>query len=331
MGSTDEETTIAGRAEERDIIQPGERHPVLLVVAGNSLGQALRVQRSGCVVGRGAEADLRLDDEGVSRKHAKVVRLPERQFMLKDLGSTNGTFVNDKRVGAIPLRDGDRIRLGAKVVLKFTLEDDIEASAREHLFSTATRDSLTGVHNRRAFDSMLLRAVAYSRRHTQPLSLLTFDVDHFKRVNDTYGHPAGDAVLRDIAQRVAAMIRTEDVLARVGGEEFAVILPGVDECHAVQAAERLRRVVEGSPVATDAGAISVTISVGAVLFDPQLDGKLSELLRRVDARLYEAKQGGRNRVCPEPRRQEAGPRRRIDTIPDHAGPNDAPKNEPKEG
>jgi two-component system cell cycle response regulator len=308
----EEETTVA-RGEDA-VVKPGEKRPYLLVLSGTGIGRSLRIEKRSYTLGRAADADFRLDDEGISRHHAKVVVLAHDVVLLKDLGSTNGTFVNDQQIEAHPLSEGDRVQLGATITLKFGMEDDIEAAVRQQLFTAATRDPLTGAHNKRSFEEQMTRALAFSRRHKQPLTLVTFDVDHFKRVNDEHGHLAGDDVLRAVSALFQKEIRLEDSLARVGGEEFCVILPGIDLPHGVLAAERLRAALEATVVQTPAGGVQVTISLGVAEFDAMRHASLDALIAEADGRLYEAKASGRNRVMPNPPRR--GVRAYSRTIPD---------------
>ena len=175
-----------------------------------------------------------------------------------------------------------------------TAELQAANAALEHL---ATRDPLTGLHNRRSLDARLAEAQTLDRRYGGPAGrvhgLLLIDVDHFKRVNDQFGHPAGDAVLRQLAQMLQALVRVTDVAARFGGEEFAVLLPGLaGPLEAVMAAEKIRGAVE---MATFPEVGHVTISVGVSLASPD-DADVRPLIDRADAALYEAKRGGRNAV-----------------------------------
>jgi len=312
MTIKEEETTVA-RGDDV-VVKPGERRPYLLVLSGSGIGRSLRIDKRSYTIGRAQDADFRLDDEGISRHHAKVVVLAGGVVLLKDLGSTNGTFVNDQPIAAHPLVEGDRVQLGSTITLKFGLEDDIEANVRQQLFTAATRDPLTGAHNKRSFEEQMVRAMAFSRRHKQALSLVAFDVDHFKRVNDQHGHLVGDDVLRAVSALFQREIRLEDSLARVGGEEFCVILPGIDLAHGVMAAERLRVALEAGPVPTSAGGVEVTVSLGVADFDPARHSSLEALASEADGRLYEAKAAGRNCVMPSP--PHRGPRSTSRTVPD---------------
>lgn len=313
MSVKEEETTVA---QVRDaLLKAGERRPYLLVLSGSGIGRSLRIDKRTYTIGRALDADFRLDDDGVSRHHAKVVVSSQGVILVKDLGSTNGTFVNDERVSTRPLSEGDVLRLGVSTTLKYGLEDDIEASVRQQLFTAATRDTLTGAYNKRSFEEQMVRAMAFSRRHKQPLSIIVFDVDNFKRVNDRYGHLAGDDVLKNVATLFAKEIRIEDTLARIGGEEFCVILPGVDLLRGILAAERLRFALEAVSVDSCAGPIPVRVSLGVAEFDATRHASLEALTSEADARLYEAKEAGRNRVMPAPPERTAR-QNNLRTIPD---------------
>lgn len=175
-----------------------------------------------------------------------------------------------------------------------TAELQTANAALEHL---ATRDPLTGLHNRRSLDARLAEAQAldrrYGRQNGRVHGLLLVDIDHFKRVNDTFGHPAGDAVLREVAQLLQSSVRITDVAARFGGEEFAVLLPELaGPLDAVMAAEKVRTAVEAASF-PEVGKL--TVSVGVSLASPD-DADVQPLIARADAALYEAKRGGRNAV-----------------------------------
>lgn len=267
--SDDDKTTITRRIEYAGHA-PGKLRPRLLVLTGSSTAWSFHLIKLSTNIGRGAEADIRLDDDGVSRRHAKVMLLPRGEVVIQDLGSKNGTYVNSERIERWSLREGDRIRVGARTCLQFTLQDDIEANLWEHLYSAATRDGLTKVFNRRAFEEQLQRSASFAKRHRQPLSVLLFDIDHFKEINDRHGHLAGDEVLRQLASLIAGQVRAEDTLARLGGEEFGLIVDGNDLAKAVATGGRLRAAVAARPFPTTAGEITVTVSVGAAQYDPSL-------------------------------------------------------------
>jgi len=172
------------------------------------------------------------------------------------------------------------------------------ATNREHLIISGLTDALTGMHNRRYLEKRLDEEIARSRRYQQPLSCLFIDADHFKRINDLYGHSAGDLVLQEIALRILECLRASDVATRFGGEEFALLLPQTDTNEAFKIAERIRLRIAEHPVTLESGKeLSVTLSLGISSLDlatPKDPGK--QLLADADAALYEAKRQGRNRT-----------------------------------
>jgi len=245
------------------------------------------------VIGRSSELDMVLVEDMVSRKHAKITWLTGKPH-IEDLGSTNGTFVGRERVARRALRPGDLVALGS-ALLKYLGPDDPESAYLELMARLARQDPLTGLANRAAFDEALAREWGRGGRRPVPVALLLFDVDHFKRVNDGHGHAAGDAVLRDLATLLRGLLRPDALLARVGGEELAVVLPDAGLAEARALGERCRAAVEGHAFGFEGRSLPVTVSAGAAARE-EADGGPAALLARADARLYEAKRGGRNQV-----------------------------------
>ncbi len=245
------------------------------------------------VLGRDPACTVPLPAEDVSRRHARIA--PDGDgHAVTDLGSTNGTWVNGVQVETRRLAAGDRIRVGAFVVA-YVAVGDPAGRHLEDLARLAREDALTRLPNRRAFDEALSREVARAERSGVPLAAVVLDVDHFKRVNDAHGHAAGDAVLAAVAARASAALRAGDLFARLGGEEFGVLLPGADLAAAAEAAERIRAAVGGAPIAAGGRSLVVTVSLGCAALDPGEAGWT--LVARADARLYAAKAAGRDRVA----------------------------------
>lgn len=165
----------------------------------------------------------------------------------------------------------------------------------ENLTRLATIDSLTGVFNRRTMTEMANRAIATSKRHDRALSLLILDIDHFKRINDQFGHEAGDMALCRFVELVHEVMRESDVLARIGGEEFVLILPDSDERIAIGVAERIRQQLEDSNFSISGWTVPLRVSIGVGTLGPEISN-LETLLRETDHAMYEAKRSGRNRV-----------------------------------
>jgi diguanylate cyclase (GGDEF)-like protein len=267
----------------------------LVVIYGAELGKRIPLGTGETECGRSDKTGIPLDDDAVSRRHARFAWTGSA-FIVTDLGSTNGTFVNDTSVRERSLRDGDQVKIG-HTIFKFICGGNIELSYHEEIYRLMTFDGLTQIHNKRAFETALEREVSRAHRYQRPLSLVLFDIDHFKRINDEIGHLAGDAVLRQLASLISANVRREDLAARVGGEEFALLVPELTAEQARITAEKLRALVARTPCKFDDQAIPITASFGVAQLgaEPPMDGK--ELYRVADERLYEAKRGGRNRVA----------------------------------
>lgn len=270
---------------------------VLLHPPGSDIGMRTRLVDASYVVGRDANADLVIGRNSVSRQHSRLFRGDHATWWVEDMGSTNGTFVNEARITRQQLRDGDQIRFG-DAIFKFLSGSNIESAYHEEIYRMTIIDGLTGAYNKRYFLDFLERELARAHRHRQPLCLVMFDLDHFKRINDDRGHLAGDAVLKELAHRVKPRIRREDLFARYGGEEFAAILTVTGLEGGVRFAEQLRALVAARPFAFDRQMIPVTASLGvsSVLDEPSLEP--DTLIQRADEKLYEAKHRGRNRVVP---------------------------------
>jgi diguanylate cyclase (GGDEF)-like protein len=263
------------------------------VIYGPELGKRAALGHGSFEIGRSSKSDLPIDQESISRHHAKII-FDGTNHTIEDLSSTNGTFVNDQKIERATLRDGDQVKLG-RSILKYMSGDNIEANYHEEIYRLMTMDALTQTHNRRYFNEALEREFQRSQRYKRALSLLLFDIDYFKQINDTYGHVAGDSVLRQLAFVVKPRLRSQDVFARVGGEEFAVLLPEVDPTGVSVAAEKVRKLVESARFLVDGREFGCTVSIGTASFDSGT--KTSAMLYDgADKKLYEAKRGGRNRV-----------------------------------
>lgn len=270
---------------------------VLRVIRGPELGALWSLYEGEAIVGRGLQASVRIEDESVSPQHARIIVGPAG-VTLRDLGSDTGTYVEGKKLkGPVVLRDGERIVLG-NVCLRLDALDPYERLVEMRLREASVRDPLTGLYNRGVFDERLASEVAFARRHGSALGVVMIDVDHFKSVNDNYGHAVGDAVLRSVAERLQTCVRTEDVTARYGGEELSVIVRGADRNGLAQLAERIRSAIEGGRLSNNGRIIQVTASCGTAFVTGQRAREATplSLVQAADAALYAAKHAGRNRV-----------------------------------
>ncbi len=292
-----ERTVVFERRELAEAVAssaPNRSH-VFVRMDGSDVGQVTSLTGTVLEVGRLAKNHLHLPLEGVSRQHARIV-FQDGAYWVEDLGSANGTVVQGARVTRHRLADGDVVQFGPRVVFRYSITDTGEERILRQLYESSVKDALTGAFNREYFNERLKAEVAYARRHQAELSLVMFDIDHFKKVNDDHGHPAGDAVLRATVTALGRTLRAEDVLARYGGEEFGVILRGVGVDSAQGVAERLRGVVEASSVAHDGATLRCTISAGCAALSCCDTPTMEALIAIADRRLYIAKRGGRNRV-----------------------------------
>jgi len=268
--------------------------PVLVVISGKPLGKSFFLVKESMILGRDLAADISIGETSISRKHTEFLLTPEG-IVAKDLGSTNGTFVNDQKIESKLLDDGDLIRCGS-TILKFLKEGQIENIHYGKMYDLATRDDLTGALNKKAVLDVMNEEFNRSQSKGNPMTLLMFDIDHFKQTNDTFGHLAGDYVLKEISALIMnRLIRQQDVLGRYGGEEFALLLRETPLRIAVDVAERIRSTTEKHPFVFDGRQIPVTISIGVVSLDSTTKSS-ADMIALADKALYDAKNAGRNRV-----------------------------------
>jgi diguanylate cyclase (GGDEF)-like protein len=289
-----DETTLNSAPTDKPVRTQQGPSAYLVVISGPNFGEMYKLKGDRSLLGRGERTDLRVLDEGISREHAAIER-DGGKMVLVDLGSTNGTFCNGVRVSRQHLTDGDKISIGATTILKFTYQDQVDERYQKQLFESALRDGLTSTFNRRYFIDRLHTEIRFALRHSKALALLFVDIDHFKKINDNFGHQGGDGVLAAVARVMTATLRAEDVLARYGGEEFAVICREIEAEGARALGERLRSAVEQHRFEHAGKVIPVTISVGAAAERKMTDAHA--LIAVADAAMYEAKRAGRNRVC----------------------------------
>ncbi len=254
----------------------------------------IEINQATTKLGRSSDCDIQIEEDSVSRFHAEIQKTPDG-FVVIDCNSTNGVLVNDQRVSSVLLKSGDRLQLGARIY-RFLANSDFEAQYHETVYSMMTRDGLTGVHNKRYLLECLQREAARCKRYQRPISILLMDVDHFKKINDTLGHLVGDEVLKELSRRLQAELREDEILARFGGEEFAVVMVEVDLVHARQIGERCRLAVCSTPFQLSSGPLDVSVSVGVAA--PAIDTltSIDQVMAEADTRLYDAKRAGRNCV-----------------------------------
>ena len=282
--------TVVSRISDK----PVAKEACLVVIYGQDLGKKYNLDQPAALAGRSSKCDIQIDQESVSRNHAKIINTG-KSIILRDLGSTNGTYVNDELIDEYVLQDGDLIKIG-RTIFKFLAGSNIENAYHEEIYRLTTVDGLTQIFNKRYFLETLEREISRAHRYHRELSLILFDIDLFKSVNDSHGHLAGDSVLRQLAAVLKQKIRREDIIARYGGEEFAIILPEISGPNALLFAEKVRKIVEKTGFKFEDIRIPITVSVGVATMDESVQDTTA-FVPLADRQLYQAKAEGRNRVC----------------------------------
>lgn len=287
---TDIKAALASANKEAE-----DKPAALLVVGGDLNGTLFDLTAEEVTVGRSAKCDIPLEFNGISREHFKLV-VHGDGYALVDLGSRNGTFLNNSKVeGQQVLEKGDIIKMGA-MALKYLPKGDPERLTYDKLQHEANTDGLTSCFNKSYFNKKLDLEVKKSKVTGTPLSLIVFDLDHFKKLNDNYGHDAGDYVLKELAEVIRTNgIRETDIFARYGGEEFVVLLPKTNIKQSYEIAERLRKAVEMHDFIYDDNKLPVTASIGVSDYRQGVNSG-TDLFKRADSAVYKSKEGGRNQV-----------------------------------
>jgi two-component system cell cycle response regulator len=296
--------------------------PALVFLSGDLLAVPIPLEREEVILGRAFEADVRINDKKVSRQHAKITTVVdesknETKYLLTDLESRNGTFLNGHKMDQEILQNGDKIIIGEHI-LRFELLDEIDREYQHQIRRMLSHDDLTGLLSSRSFFSELKREASRSTLENRPFCVLMMDIDHFKQVNDTYGHLTGSKTLEEIGLCIMYNLRSGDVAARFGGEEFAAFLLDAELSQGIIAAERIRESIEDQDfsIVKQGKALKthkITISIGIASF-PKDSSDPIELVEMADSALYRAKREGRNRVCvyqdmsPEDLEKELAPR-----------------------
>jgi diguanylate cyclase (GGDEF)-like protein len=301
MNNYPNEDTLEGPYTQR------ERRPALVFLRGELLAVPIPLERDEVILGRALEADVRINDARASRMHARIriKRDPETgetKYLIADLGSTNGTLLNGQAIAEAVLQDGDKLVVGEHL-MRFDMLDDIDREFQQQIRRLLAHDDLTGLLTSKSFFSELRREAARAEAEARPFCVLMMDLDHFKDVNDTYGHLVGNETLEAVGAVITRSLRVGDVAARFGGEEFAAFMLDAQYAQGLVAAERVRAAIEEHKFpATRRGAGEpernhrITISIGVAAFPEDARDPI-ELIELADSALYRAKRSGRNRVC----------------------------------
>jgi diguanylate cyclase (GGDEF)-like protein len=280
--------------------------PALVFLSGELIAVPIPLEeRDEVILGRSLGADVRINDYKASRRHAKIAKVLNpltniHDYVLTDFGSRNGTFLNGQQITEVTLQNGDKIAIGEHI-LRFDLLDEIDREYQRQIHRLISHDDLTGLLSSRSFFSELRREAARAKSEGMPMCVLMMDIDHFKNVNDTYGHLTGSKTIEEIGACIMNCVRSGDAAARFGGEEFAAFLLDAEMGQALIAAERIRSIVESTEFSVirqgkAASTHQVTISIGISSFPDDSHDPI-ELVEMADSALYRAKREGRNKVC----------------------------------
>lgn len=277
-----------------DAVERAHTHePALVLLEGDLPGQVFRLRDGRQTIGRRPECDIRVRERAVSGIHAEVIRSSD-SVTINDLASTNGTLVNGMRIRQpVPLAQGNLLKVG-NCIFRY-VDSLLEVEFTEALHAKGITDSLTGAYNK----SYLVARLGFlldTASESRPVSVITFDFDQFKQVNDEFGHAAGDYILRVTSELVrATYVRETDVYARMGGEEFVIALVDTPLEAAVEIAQKIRAMFEKQTFDFEGATIRLTSSFGVAAAMSALE-RPEVLLARADDLLYESKRKGRNRV-----------------------------------
>lgn len=268
----------------------------LFFLSGPLQGHLFPLSEGTTLLGRSQECDIVINDNRISRIHLKF-KLEEGKAVIEDQNSTNGTFVNGEKIKRKELKLNDKVHMSPTTVFKFSLADEDEKVAIDELYELGVNDALTGAYNKRYFIERLKEEINHSKRFKIPLSLVMMDIDYFKKINDTYGHLAGDHVLIKVTELVRCICRNTDIFARYGGEEFSIILRNTGEKGAAVHGERIRKKIAKKTFNLEKNKIKITVSLGIASYqDPSQIKDEKQFIEMADRCLYHSKQNGRNRI-----------------------------------
>lgn len=285
--------TFKGRLRAAD-----EAPPAVIVLVGppGYIGKQWLLTKTDLTIGRSVESDVYISDNSLSRAHAKFI-VAGHDVSILDLGSTNKTQVNGAFLPPMTpkrLTNNDQIKAG-NIIFKFLEKGSLEAISNQQVFEKAQKDALTGAYSKGALLEKGPESIKRSEVLTEPMSVITFDIDHFKKINDGYGHPGGDHVLKEMGLLISSkLVRSNDYFARYGGEEFVLILQATPIKTANDVAERIRQTIEMHQFVFNGQNIKVTISIG--VSEKKENDTWDTLYNRADKALYLSKQNGRNLV-----------------------------------
>jgi diguanylate cyclase (GGDEF)-like protein len=270
--------------------------PYLMIISGANIGKLFNLNADEFIAGRLQDCQIWIEDTTISRKHFRILRNSNNECTIIDLDSTNGTYINNKRVTSAVLKGGDKIQISKDTIILFDYFDESRRISEQRRYEMGVKDPVTNTYNKSYFLQRITEEFSFCQRQNLPLSVIMFDIDHFKLINDTYGHLAGDQCLQEVCELISKVIRQDDVFCRYGGEEFVIIMRNTEGQAAVNLAERVRQKIETTPVFFDGQNIRVTVSSGVATAQNENYRDYMAFMADADRHLYRSKGSGRNRV-----------------------------------
>ena len=290
--------TRAPRASQA--AQTNGRKPCLTVLSGGPVGMLYTLPlEAGLLIGRGRDADVRLTHRRASRHHARIRTNPEGTAVVEDLGSTHGTFLNGRPVRRFRLKDGDKLSLGPSAVIRFSYQDETERDFHHGLIDSEIKDPLTGLYTRSYLLDQIAVTCAHAQRHATRLALLIFDIDRFTRINNIYGNPAGNLIVKTVTRIVRRELRVDDIFARCGVDRFVVLARDISDAGAVMLARRIRRAVKSRKIVFHDKHIPVSVSIGIATLSDTVN-EPTPLVRLAEKYLRMAKNAGEACIAGDP-------------------------------
>lgn len=294
-------------AEDRTIREPtraaavpcatGSQKTCLTLLYGGPIGTEYPLTEQETVIGRGRDANICIENQRVSRRHARVTIDENGSAIVEDLESSNGTSVNGVRIQRQELKDGDKIQIGIHCILKFSRQDELEQNYQQEIAKSRIEDPLTGTYTTKYLLDRLDGEYAHVKRHGGTLVLLLFEIDHLKTIKSTHGQPAVDSIHKELACLTNSILRANDILARYEDAQFALLARDIGDEGAVVLAQRIRRTIKDHKFRFAGTQIPITVSLGVASLSDKVK-KAAKLIKLAGDYLKKAqKKGGANSVA----------------------------------
>ncbi len=279
--------------------EEGGKQAYLLFLDGMNVGRVIQLDDQPLVLGKASSCDVILDDDGVSRIHAKIQYIGHDRIVVQDMSSTNGTFISGERIEKAILLPGEKILFGRRTMVQFVLWDKLDQLYQQELYESCPRDGLTGIHNRKYIKKRIGTDLSYARRHHIPYTVILIDINDFNAINKKHGPHTGDQILVMLSQTISNMIRNEDVFGRFGNDEFVILAQGIDQAGGVMLAKRICKGIAGKTIkALDESGeqLQISVSIGVVTVTGSQEASRQKVITTAHQQLIAAKENIEERI-----------------------------------